>query len=138
MKDTISACNAARERNSPIKAREINPQRSCIDYQPDSVGDVSCFGFPVGTAPIGAGYSALVVWGPMTATPDVAVGAPGAVAVTVAAVAGASCRGFAAAPRCDATGSPREFRVADQTNAFPARTIRPSDAKPFNEGDWQH
>jgi hypothetical protein len=46
-------------------------------------------------APIGAGLSALVVWGPIMGLLYVAVGAPAAAVVTVAAATGASWLGFA-------------------------------------------
>jgi Peptidase family M28 len=49
----------------------------------------------VGWAPIGAGLSALVVWGPLMGLLYVAVGAPWAAAVTVAAAIGTSWLGFA-------------------------------------------
>jgi hypothetical protein len=49
----------------------------------------------IGWAPIGAGLSALVVWGPTIGLLYVAVGAPGAAAVTVAAATGTSWLGFA-------------------------------------------
>jgi hypothetical protein len=49
----------------------------------------------IGWAPIGAGLSALVVWGPIMGLLYVAVGAPWAAAVTVAAATGASWLGFA-------------------------------------------
>ena len=50
----ISACNAARERNSPAMAHQISPQRSSGPLSTDSNGDVSHFGFPVGTAQLRA------------------------------------------------------------------------------------
>src|SRR5262249_23549961 len=49
----------------------------------------------IGWAPIGAGLSALVVWGRVMAVLYVAVGAPWAAAVTVAAAIGTSWLGFA-------------------------------------------
>ena len=45
-----SASNAARGQNSPIKAHQINLQRSLIvELSTDSRASVSCFGFAVGT-----------------------------------------------------------------------------------------
>jgi hypothetical protein len=45
----ISASNAARDRNSPIKAHQTNLQRSLIvELSTDSRASVSCFGFAVG------------------------------------------------------------------------------------------
>ena len=51
-RNRTSACNAARDRNSPITADQINLQRSLIGrmYQPISRALVSRFDFAVGTA----------------------------------------------------------------------------------------
>jgi len=55
-KTRILACNAARDRNSPAIAHQINSQRSPERLPADSRGDVSRFWFPVGT-----GYLRLVI-----------------------------------------------------------------------------